>query len=358
MKIFGRMLTRMILARFTVILLGISLLVITLEVIANLEDILAGATSPQVAVARYIMLRLPGLLAVFFSMSLLLAVVLSLVELGYRNEIAPIWAAGVTPVQLFLMLLPLGATLGIGQFMLSDRLVPATVQQLIQWRVGDFDRKNRHRSENGVIWMRSGNDILRAEKADRNTTVLRNLIIFRRDKHGLLKEQIYARQARRTGKRWLLDTVTIYRRESVPPTRIPAMVYSGELKLAAEGMRSGDPEIMSLPELRYFIENLGFGLRPVHVYAVQFHHRLTLLFVPMLLIAVCIPLATRFRRHGVAGTLLLAGVAIGFGFFLFDGLSQTLGEIGLVPAWVAGWLPAASLALLALALYLRAETVQ
>ena len=358
MKIFGRMLTRMILSRFLVILLGIALLVITLEVIANLDDILEGAPHAQAAVVRYIMLRLPGLLAVFFSMALLLATVLTLVELGYRNEIASIWAAGVTPFQLLLMLAPLGVVLGIAQFTISDRLVPPTVHRLIQWGVGDFERKNMHAGEDGAIWMRAGNDILRAERADRNTTVLHNLTIFRRDRQGLLKEQIYARQARRTGRRWLLETVTIYRREAVPPTRIPVMVYSGELKLAAEGMRSGDPEIMSLPELRYFIENLGFGLRPVYVYQVQLHHRLTLFFLPMLLIAVCIPLATRFRRHGVAGPLLLAGLAIGFGFFLFDGLSQTLGEIGLVPPWLAGWMPAVILALLALALYLRAETVQ
>ena len=358
MKIFARMLSRMILSRFIVILLGIALLVITLEVIANLEDILAGATNPQAAVFHYILLRLPGLLAVFFSMSLLLAIVLTLVELGYRNELVSIWAAGVTPFRLFLMLAPLGLLLGIAQFTLSDRLVPPSVHRLIQWGVGDFARKNLRASENGAIWMRSGNDILRAQKADRNTTVLHDLIIFRRDREGLLKEQIYARRARHTGKRWLLETVTIYRRESVPPTRVPVMVYSGELKLAAEGMRSGNPEIMSLPELRHFIENLGFGLRPVYVYEVQFHHRLTLFVLPMLLIAVCIPLATRFRRHGVAAPLLLAGVSIGFGFFLFDGLSQTLGEIGLVPAWLAGWMPAATLALLALALYLRAETVQ
>lgn len=358
MKIFGRMLSRMILARFIVILLGIALLVLTLEVIANLEDILADASNAQLAVMRYVLLRLPGLLAVFFSMSLLLATVLSLVELGYRNEIAPIWAAGVTPAQLLLLLLPLGAVLGIAQFMLNDRLVPATVQHLVQWGVGDFARKKLHTGGNGIIWMRAGNDILRAEKANKDTTVLHNLTIFRRDKQGLLKEQIFARQARRTGKRWLLENVTIYRREPVPPAHVAAMVYSGELKLAAEGMRSGNPQIMSLPELQYFIDNLGFGLRPVHVYQVQFHHRLTLLFLPLLLIAVCIPLATRFRRHGIAGTLLIAGVAIGFGFFLFDGLAQTLGEIGLVPPWLAGWLPAASLAVLALALYLRAETVQ
>ena len=358
MRIFGRMLSRMILSRFTIILLGITLLVITLEVIANLESILAGAINAQAAVLRYIMLRLPGLLATFFSMSLLLATVLSFVELGYRNEIAPIWAAGVTPARLLLMLLPLGAILGVGQFMLSDRLVPATVQQLIQWGIGDFERNKLQAGGRNIIWMRAGNDILRAEKANRNTTLLKNLTIFRRDRQGLLTEQIFARQAKRTGKRWQLEGVTIYRREPVPPTRIPVMIYSGELKLAAEGMRSGNPEVMTLPELQYFIENLGFGLRPVHVYEVQLHHRLTLFFLPLLLIAICIPLATRFRRHGITGSLLLMGVAVGFGFFLFDGLAQTLGEIGLVPPWLAGWLPAASLALLALALYLRAETVQ
>ena len=356
MTVLGRMLSRMILARFLVVVLGMSLLVLTLEVVAYLDDITAGAG--LAGVLRYSGLRLPGLMAVFFTMSLLLAVVLTLLELGYRNELVPIWAAGVTPVQLLVMLLPLGVFMGVGQFVLEDRLVPATVKELSAWGVGEYAQKKLSASRGGVIWMRAGDDILRAGKANAQATALSDIIIFRRNAAGLLTEQIFAESARREGGRWLLRNVAVYRREPVPPARLDALVYSGDLKLAAQGMRSGDPEEMSLRDLKHFIDNLGFGLRPVQVYETRWHRRLASLLVPLLMIAVCLPLAARFRRGSIAMVLLVGGVAIGFGFFVFDGLAMTVGELGLVPPWLAGWMPVSLLAILTLALYARAETVQ
>ena len=357
MTVLGRMLSRMILARFLIIVLGMSLLVISLELVAYMDELAAGEAG-LFGLMRYAALRLPSMVAVFYTMALLLAVVLTLLELGYRNELVPIWAAGITPLQLFAMLLPLGLFLGGAQFLLEDRLVPATVKELSAWGVGEYAQKKLSASRGGAIWMRAGDDILRAGRANENATELSDVIIFRRDRTGLLTEQIFAGKARREAGRWLLEDVAVYRREPVPPAQLDALVYSGDLKLAAQGLRTGDPEEMTLADLKYFIDNLGFGLRPVQVYETRWHRRLAGLLVPLLMIAVCLPLAARFRRGSIAVVLLVGGVAIGFGFFVFDGLAMTVGELGLVPPWLAGWTPVALLAILALALYARAETVQ
>ncbi len=358
MGVLGRMLARMITARFLVIIISVSLFVVSLEVLVSMENIMAASDDGYLSLARYALLRLPGMFSVFFSMALLLSVVLTLVELGYRNEVVPIWAAGVSPAQLLRMLLPLGVIMGVLYFALADQVVPRTVYRLAQWGVGDFAGKKLHAGKGGEVWMRSGDDILRVTPVDDSASSLRDIIIFRRDKTGLLTEQIHAERAHRAGGRWLLENVIIYRREPVPPTQLKALVYAGQLKLAARGLRSGDPEEMSLADLRYFIRNLGFGLRPVQVYQVWWHRRLANLLVPLLMIAVCIPLAARFRRGSIAAVLLMAGAGIGFGFFVFDGLAMTIGELGLVPSWLAGWLPVTLLGLLTLAMYLRAETVQ
>jgi len=81
-------------------------------------------------------------------------------------------------------------------------------------------------------------------------------------------------------------------------------------------VRTGDPDEMSLTELKYFIDNLGFGLRPVQVYQTRWHRRLASLLVPLLMIAVCLPLAARFRgddggRTG-AGAAVAGGLDAGF----------------------------------------------
>jgi lipopolysaccharide export system permease protein len=155
----------------------------------------------------------------------------------------------------------------------------------------------------------------------------------------------------------VLDDVLVYYRDNLEPTHFPTLVYSGDMKPAQAGIRSGAPEDMSLAELSYFIENHGFGIRPVWVYETWANKRLSLLFSGLLMMGMCVPLATRFRRGGGLGMLFAAGVGLGFAFFIVDGVSLTMGELGFVAPWLAAWLPVAAFGALAAAMTLRAETI-
>jgi lipopolysaccharide export system permease protein len=205
--------------------------------------------------------------------------------------------------------------------------------------------------------MRAGPDILRAGSANADSTELKDVIIFRRDAQGLLREQIYAAEAELAGGRWTLSDVLVYYRDNLQPSQLETLVYSGAMKPAQAGARSGAPEDMSLAELSYFIENQGFGIRPVWVYETWAHKRVSLFFSGLLMMALCIPLATRFRRGGGLGVLFAAGVGMGFLYFIVDGISLTMGELGFVSPWLAAWFPLAAFGSLAAVLTLKAETV-
>jgi len=357
MSIIARMLTKMIFTRFLLILVGLSLFVIMLDTLRNMDSILVDDSTPYTELFRYALLRFPQVTSTFWTLSLLLAVLLALTELGWRNETVIFWAAGLSPLGLAVMLLPLGIILGIAQFIITDHAVPLAAKQLREWGVGDYSRKKTRIGENDPIWMRAGNDIVRAGKTNSGLSRIDELTIFRRDKDGLLTEQIIARTAEKTNGRWLLHDVLIYPRESVPAKRLDSMIYSGTLRFAAVGMRSGDPEEMSLSDLGYFIDNSGFGIRPVFVYQAWWHKRLSLLITAWLMIAVIIPLSARFRRGGAIGYMFGIGVAIGFAYFIFDGISMTIGEMGLAPPIMAAWIPVLVLALAAASLMLKSETV-
>ena len=183
------------------------------------------------------------------------------------------------------------------------------------------------------------------------------MIIFRRDEDGLLREQIYAETASLAGDRWNLDKVVIYYRGALTPNKLDSLVYSGAMKPAAAGARSGAPEEMSLRDLSYFIENAGFGIRPIWVYETWWHKRVSLFFSALLMIALVIPLASRFRRGGGLGVLFAVGVGLGFIYFVVDGMAVTMGELGFVTPWLAAWVPAIGFGALAVVLTLRAEKV-
>lgn len=358
MKIIGWMLTRMLLIRFIFILLGISVFVITLDVVTYSREILALRNGDFSAIFSYFLYRTPATLATFLPISVLIALLLVLMELSYRNEMPAIWSSGISPFRIVLMLLPFAVFAGGLHFLLNDQAVPRAAPTLREWGIGDYgEKKLKVGGERDPIWMRAGRDILRAASANAQATELDDVIIFRRDDTGLLREQIVAKKAVLNQDRWQLSNVLVYYRDNLPPNRLDQMIYSGSFRPAAAGARSGDPEEMSMNDLGYFIENSGFGIRPTWVYQTWWHKRLTLFVTALAMVALCIPLAVRFRRGGGIGVMFAAGIGLGFLFFIVDGISLTMGELGFVTPWFAAWAPVLGLAAVAGFFSFRTEHV-
>ncbi len=349
------MLSRMVALRFIGILIGITIFVLSVELLVNAKELQLLQPDDPGIILKYMLFRAPAVLANYLVISILLAMLLSIVELSYRNEMSAIWAAGVSPTRIVIMLMPLALAIGGLQFLLSNSAIPLTTPQLRDWGIGDYGSEKLKVGGKGAIWMRAGPDILRAGKANPQSTELDNLIIFRRDPNGLLREQVYAERASLSGARWILQNVMVYYRDNLEPSHLPTLIYSGDLRPARAGVRSGAPEDMSLNELNYFIENQGFGIRPVWVYETWANKRISLLLSGLLMVGLSIPLATRFRRGGGLGVMFAAGVGLGFAFFIVDGISLTMGEMGFVAPWLAAWFPVAAFGALATALTLRAE---
>lgn len=333
------MLSRMFLARFALILFGITAFVLTLDVVTYAADVLKLHNDSLLAVIEYAGLRLPGVTSSFVGISSLLAALLMLTEVSHNSELVAIWSAGVSQMRLILILTPAALLIGVMHFVINDRAVPNAAPVLHEWGIGDYSNKKLNVSSDDPLWMRSGNDILRAVKSNKNSSILTDVTIFKRDETGILLEQISAKKAKLVGGRWELSDVVIYYRENLPPSRLGRMIYSGLMRPAAAGSRSGDPEEMTTEDLAYFIDNAGFGIRPAYVYETWLNKRYTLFFVALLMVLIAVPLSVRFQRGGGMGLLFAVGVGLGFGFFIFEGISQTMGELGLVPAWMAAWMP-------------------
>ncbi len=353
----ARLLTRMVMTRFAMVLLGISFFVITLDIAVNVDDILRVNDGRLWGIAYYALMILPNTASTFLPIAVLLALLMTLMELSYRSEMTAIWATGVSSVGVIAMLMPLGLMLGVINFGINDLAVPKTMPTLYKWGIGDFRKKQLNVSNKDPIWMRAGNDILRAVGSNPQATVLNDVIVFRRNAAGQLTEQVYAKRANLVDGRWVLHNVVVYYQENLPPNRLDTVVYSGNLKPAATGARSGDPQEMTIGDLSYFIANSGFGIRPVHVYQTWWHKRIAMFFSACLMVAICVPLAARFRRGGGIGILFFLGVTLGFVFFIFDGISLTMGELGLMPPWMAGWLPILVYSGIAATMVLRVENL-
>jgi lipopolysaccharide export system permease protein len=355
MNTIGLLLTRMILLRFLLIVFSVSAFLLTLEIVTYAKEILDIHDGSLWGIAHYALFRSPSVVSTFIPISVLLSVLLTLTELSYRNETTAFWAAGLSPVRIMAMLLPLGLLLGGAHFLISDRGIPYAAPVLRDWGIGDYGEKQLKLGERDPIWMRAASDILRAGSANKSATELSDVVIFRRNSDGLLTEQIFARTASLNDARWELSDAVIYYPENTQPNRLAKLIYSGNLKPAAAGARSGDPEEMTIGDLAYFIENLGFGIRPTWVYQTWWHKRVSFIFTAFMMICLCVPLVVRFRRGGGIGYLFAVGVGLGFLFFIVDGIALTMGELGFVMPWLAAWMPLLVFSGVAATIALRVE---
>ncbi len=136
------------------------------------------------------------------------------------------------------------------------------------------------------------------------------VVIFKRDEQGLLLEQIFAQQGGPQGRHLSLTAPSPIRgkpphRKKPRPCSIPADAPG------AAGSRSGDPEEMTFSDLNYFVENQGFGIRPTYVYEPGGTSGSRLFVIAVVMVALCVPLASRFRRGGGTGSVVRLGIGLG-----------------------------------------------
>jgi lipopolysaccharide export system permease protein len=351
------MFTRMALMRFSMILFGVSAFVLSLEVITYVDEILKLNDGHLASLGYYALLRLPATLSTFLPISVLLALLLTLTELSYRSELIAIWAAGGSPLQVMLMLLPLGMVLGGLNFLVNDQAAPRAAPVLHEWAIGDYGKKQLALGEQDPIWMRSGNDIVRAGAANDQANELDDVTSSGAMSEGHLIEQIMARRAVLDNGRWQLFDVVVYYPDNLPPNgwsgwstaapcgrqrpacvrairkrcRWPTSTISSPTRASASARlclrdlvaQAHDAVVHRLADDR--------GVCPAgHPVPARRRHRLSV------------------RRSGWRSALRSS---------LLDGISMTLGEIGLMPPVLAAWLPMLILAAIAAALTVRAEAL-
>jgi lipopolysaccharide export system permease protein len=357
MRTLGWLLSKMLLLRFAMILFGIVIFVLTLDMFTYSDKIVTIKEGLFESVGSYALMRTPELINRFMVIAVLLATLLTLSDVSRHSELVAIWNAGVSQLRIIFLLMPMAIGLGLVHFLIADQATPRAAPVLHEWAIGDYSNKKLQINGDDPLWMQSGRDILRAGRGNVDTTHLQDIIIFKRDRQGILTEQIMAAQADLINGRWVLRDAVIYYRSEQPPDRVASLVYSGAMRPAITGSRSGDPEEMSLVGLSYFIKNAGFGIRPKHVYSTWLNKRIAGFFSIALMILIAVPLAHRFRRGGGLGVLFMLGVAAGFAYFIFDGIALTMGELGLLPPWLAAWAPMVAFTAASGTMMVRQETL-
>ena len=145
-SIISRYVNRLLLGRFALVLLGLAALMLLLEFLGDSDQVIAANDDAVEALALYMVLRLPDILAELIPVAALLAGLLAFAELARHSELTAIYAGGMSKVRLALAIVPAFVLISGFQLLIEDQARPVAMKELRAWGVGDYDTSDDARA--------------------------------------------------------------------------------------------------------------------------------------------------------------------------------------------------------------------
>jgi lipopolysaccharide export system permease protein len=331
---------RLYLTRGFAVLIGLVLVLMTLDLLGESGDILAAPGNGDADLWRYVSLRIPQLVSRFLPFSVLLGTLIVFVGLNQNSEVVAMKAAGISAHQMLAPLIV--ASLGIAAiaFAFNETVVVRSARVLNAWSENDYRPLASERGILSNVWVVRGGDLLRArhvggQGADFHAE---GVTIYQR-RNGALQRVIDADRADPQGENWKLHNVRIYDSTMNLVTTTPQMAALSGLTPNQLMLAKVDPDETSFFELREKIGEMETAGKPTAKARAGLWHKIS---APLSI--VLMPLLAAVAAFGLArsGHVLLRasiGMALGFAYFVADNFSLAMGNVGAYPPLLAAWAP-------------------
>src|SRR3546814_267115 len=181
-------------------------------------------------------------------------------------------------------------------------------------------------SSKEFTWIHAGSDVVRLRTAGIGTTSLSDFTIFQRDGEGNLLARLDVDSAQWEDGLWQLSGITVTGGDGSTPRLEATREWHIGLNPDSLGHLSTHPRHLSFGQTRRFAGGDGQGTWAPYLYRTWLYEKLTACVVPLLMLLVSAALAQQTQRHDHVELLFLFGAAIGFAFFIFNGINLALGE--------------------------------
>ncbi len=347
-----RYLSRLLLGRMLMVLLGLAALLQLLDLFDRASEVLAHGGMADIA--RYTLLRLPTLLGQLIPLAVLVGAILTFRRLAGMLEITALRAAGVGAWHLLRALVP-ACVIAMGlQLALHLGVVPRSERALADWWDG------RSNSGGAVataprLWLRTGRDILSVEAVSLDGRRLEGVLLIRRDAEGRAVLQVDARHATHGPQGWLLEDARIAR-PGIPQT-MAAQTFTWPEGPPPLRLReaSRPTEAQTLGQIFAGLRGEGVVTHGSAFYATRVQALLAVFATPALMLLLSLPAAFGLPRQDGAGWRAVAGLVLGLGYLVTGGLLTALGEAGALPPAIAVWTAPACFAIAGFWLLWREE---
>lgn len=350
MKIVRAYYGRLFLARWCVTTFALLALLSVVDSIGAVDVLPEDASAADTL--KYTLLRLPSLYDRIFMFALFVSLLLTFLSLIRRQELVGFVSMSVSPFMQIRALAPKVILISLLSLITIDQTLPRTVSALENW-LGTDAFMEEDAGKPRALWVADANTFV--EIGGQIGTKLTDIIIYHRDGAGEVSAITYADSARFRGQDWRLihpETVSLDYSDVTP-----IEIWSTDQTPVTLQKLGTSPRNLTLIDQYNLAQLRGSGVRPSTAYLVWFFDRLTLPLTALGFVLIAAPLMNVLGRRQTGDRQLLIGIAIGFGYFIFEGVLKAVAEGGGISLPMAIGLPLGLLYALGIHLNLDVERV-
>ena len=334
-------LARLFIVRILGVLVMLVLILQALQLLSESGDILAVPGNGQAELWRYVSLNVPQLIARFMPYSVLLATLFTFTPLNQNSEVIAMRAGGLSAHQILAPMLLTAAAVSMASFVFNETVVAPATGALKQWNALKYKPVPKDTGVRYNIYVPDGTNVLAAASVTGTSPniVLDQVSWYRRDGAGMVTEQLRGARATFAAPGWRLENPVHFNVATTTQVPLPTQVIAPGVTPAQLSITKIDPDGQNIFQLSRSIAALKASGRRTTELEGKWWHKLS---GP--LSALLMPLLGSVAASGLArsGTLLIravAGMALGFTFFVVDNATLAMGNFGGYPPLIAAWAP-------------------
>lgn len=329
----------MFLTRVVAVLIALVFILLTLDLIGEAGRILAVPGNGNADVWTYTLLRAPQLVAQFLPYSVLLATLVTLGALNAQSEIVIFKASGISAHQILAPLFAVALGVAGASFAFDELVLTHSNATLNRWKAADYAPLKTLGGGPTEVWARDGFNLMHAARREGAgaSSRLVDFILYQRADTTRLTSITSAREARPTDGGWMLIDAHRFDVASGRNTAMPRSVWRTDVAPDRFIGAEPDPSALSFTQLRKQIDAARADGKAVGTLSSAWWHKLagplSALMMPLLGAVAGFGLA----RSGKLFVRAVAGMFLGFGFFVADNFMLAMGDFGAVPPIAAAW---------------------
>ncbi len=339
LKLYERHLAREIYASTALVLTAFLMLFAFFDLIHELESIGRGAYQLQHALG-YVALTLPGRLYELFPIGVLIGTLYALTVLARHSEITVLRSAGLSTGDLLVALAKIGLVFAVLTLLVGEFLAPPAERAAQQLRLKAMGSLVAQEFRSG-LWVRDDLSFVNVREVLPDAS-LQSVRVFEFDDRFRLLSISEAESGRYlSAGMWLLEGVvrTVFSGDSASVERYGQLNWKSALNPDLLAVLLVVPERMSLVNLYLYIRHLSGNQQKTDRYDIAIWKKLIYPLAALVMMALALPFAYMQDRMGAVSIRVFAGIMLGIGFHMLNGLFSSLGVINSWPPFFSAITP-------------------